>query len=261
MRLRRRAPVSIALADAAASAHREGWAKLLTHVGHGWSHGGEGWLAGVTGLTAAPFNGINVYAGASAEELEPPLRRIALSGLPYALQTRPVALRAVGDLARRHVMERQPAVPFMVATSAVTADPVPGLEIRTLGPLDGEAHARIVAEVFDAPLELMRHLSTPELLGAPGIEVLLGVLDGDAVATALVDVNPSGAGIVNVATREGARGRGIGSALTAAAVTRALGRGAPLCQLLATPSGQPVYARLGFRELERWTAWVGLPEI
>ncbi|HET9074460.1 MAG TPA: GNAT family N-acetyltransferase [Solirubrobacteraceae bacterium] len=261
MRFAPRRTDTTALADAAARAHREGWAKLLDHVGHGWSQAGDFWLAGVTGLPAAPFNGLNVYGPCLVQELGAQLRRIALSGLPCALQTRPGSRRMVAQLARRHGMARQPSAPIMAITAAPSAAAVPGLKIRTLAPEDGEPHARIVAEVFDAPLGLMRQLSSPRLLRAPGIEVLLGVLDGEPVATALLDVNPSGAGIINVATRAGARGRGIGSALTAAAAARAFARGAPLCQLLATPTGQPVYARLGFRELERWSAWVRIPAL
>ncbi len=53
--------------------------------------------------------------------------------------------------------------------------------------------------------------------------------------------------IVNVYTRPGWRGRGIGGALTRAAVEHARSRGARRVRLGAAPDGRGVYARLGFQ--------------
>ncbi len=53
--------------------------------------------------------------------------------------------------------------------------------------------------------------------------------------------------IVNVYTRREWRGRGIGSALTRAAIEHARARGARRVRLGAAPDGRGVYARLGFQ--------------
>ena len=53
--------------------------------------------------------------------------------------------------------------------------------------------------------------------------------------------------VVNVYTRPAWRGRGIGSALTRAAIEHARGRGARRLRLGAAPDGIGVYARLGFQ--------------
>lgn len=57
--------------------------------------------------------------------------------------------------------------------------------------------------------------------------------------------------IVNVYTRPGWRGRGIGTALTRVAVEHARARGARRVRLGTTETARPMYARLGFRPVTR----------
>jgi hypothetical protein len=50
-----------------------------------------------------------------------------------------------------------------------------------------------------------------------------------------------------------ARGKGAGAAVTLAATTAFPDQAAVL---IASDDGQPVYARLGYVRLERWTVWM-----
>jgi GNAT superfamily N-acetyltransferase len=59
----------------------------------------------------------------------------------------------------------------------------------------------------------------------------------------------------NIATLESARGRGYGLALTAAAA--AVDPSKP-ATLIASDLGRPVYDRLGFVAVMRFTYWLGL---
>jgi predicted GNAT family acetyltransferase len=56
-----------------------------------------------------------------------------------------------------------------------------------------------------------------------------------------------------VATMPAARGKGAGAAVTAAATAAFAGQPAVL---LASDDGQPVYQRLGYLRIARWTAWL-----
>jgi hypothetical protein len=56
-----------------------------------------------------------------------------------------------------------------------------------------------------------------------------------------------------VAVLPDARGKGAGAAVTAAATTAFDGQPAAL---IASDDGQPVYERLGYLRLERWTVWL-----
>lgn len=79
----------------------------------------------------------------------------------------------------------------------------------------------------------------------------IATLDGVPVAAAALFVAAGVAGIYNVATVPEARGRGIGRAVTAAALAEAVARGQGTAVLGASDLGYPVYRRLGFREVSR----------
>lgn len=141
-----------------------------------------------------------------------------------------------------------------------TPDAVPGLEITrvsddeelatweaTLGRGFGEGvkEARWVAEVY-------RKLG----YGDPWRHYL-GRLDGEPVATTTIFLGAGVAGVYFVMTVPEARRRGIGAAITYAALREAAGV-AEYGVLGSSPAGRSVYAGLGFREyctidLYEWT--------
>jgi len=76
-------------------------------------------------------------------------------------------------------------------------------------------------------------------------------IDGEPVSVAALFDGAGVAGIYNVATIPSARGRGIGRAVTAAAMAEGVRRGLRVAALGASPLGYPVYRRLGFEEYGR----------
>lgn len=85
----------------------------------------------------------------------------------------------------------------------------------------------------------------------PPLRNWIANLDGEAVAAAALFVGAGVAGIYNVCTVPEARGRGIGSAITAVALDAAVAQGLELAVLGSSDMGYPVYLRLGFREVSR----------
>ena len=79
----------------------------------------------------------------------------------------------------------------------------------------------------------------------------IAFLDGVPVAAAALFDGAGVAGIYNVSTVPEARGRGIGRAVTAAALAEGVARGLRTAVLGASDLGHPVYRRLGFREVSR----------
>lgn len=79
---------------------------------------------------------------------------------------------------------------------------------------------------------------------------------GDPVATATAHSAFGVTLVEGVATMPAARGKGAGAAVTAAATTAFPGQPAVL---LASDDGQPVYQRLGYLRIVRWTAWLRPP--
>ncbi len=81
---------------------------------------------------------------------------------------------------------------------------------------------------------------------------LLGRLDGRAVASAELFASAGVAGLYSVGTLPAVRGRGLGRAMTAAALREGRARGYRIGALQGTEMGVPVYRRLGFREYGRF---------
>lgn len=75
---------------------------------------------------------------------------------------------------------------------------------------------------------------------------LVGRIDGRPVATSAVLVSNGVAGLYWIGTDPAYRERGIGAALTAAAMRIGREHGMSVCTLQASSQGQPVYRRLGF---------------
>lgn len=85
----------------------------------------------------------------------------------------------------------------------------------------------------------------------------VGYLRGAAVSSATLFRGSDVAGIYNVATVTEARGQGIGTAMTLAAMRDARALGYRAAVLHATPEGMGIYRRLGFHEVctIRWYEW------
>ena len=78
--------------------------------------------------------------------------------------------------------------------------------------------------------------------------LLLARLDGRPVSTALAAVAAGGVILSNVATLPDARGRGLGRAITLAAMRHGAEAGARIAVLQATEMGRGVYHHLGFED-------------
>jgi GNAT superfamily N-acetyltransferase len=79
--------------------------------------------------------------------------------------------------------------------------------------------------------------------------------DGTAVACAVAELHEGDCGIGWVATVPEARGRGLASALMTRALLDARQAGCTTTSLQATRAGEPVYLRLGYRDLGRLQMW------
>lgn len=87
-----------------------------------------------------------------------------------------------------------------------------------------------------------------------GWHLWVGRLDGEVVATAASWVDEGVNQVEMISTAPAARGKGIGAALTWAASTAEPSLPAVL---FSSDLGRPVYERLGYVALSRWTLWFG----
>jgi GNAT superfamily N-acetyltransferase len=148
--------------------------------------------------------------------------------------------------------------PGMAATvsTLAPATPPPGVEISTLS-LDDDLEELwdMQATVFGMRSDVVRAYLAPSLLRVPGIACFVARLDGRAVSSSLAIEIDESVGVFGVATLPDARGRGVGTAITAAAVDWARDR-ADLAWLQASEDGRRVYERIGFEVVSDWDVWV-----
>ena len=145
------------------------------------------------------------------------------------------------------VVVRRPAMALHPVT--VPDEPPPrGVTIERVTDEAGLAAFRAVqAEVFEMTAEVTAAFLPRAAAETPGIVLLLARHDGVPCATSAVTFSEHGAGIVGVATPAAYRRRGIGRAVTVAALRACAG--ADLAWLYPSEMAKPLYAALGFATL------------
>jgi GNAT superfamily N-acetyltransferase len=114
-----------------------------------------------------------------------------------------------------------------------------------------------VAAPFELPDAVASAFSRIDAVLAPFVgAVVARDASGRAVAGAWTAVSHGVAGVGFVGTHADVRGRGLGTAVTAAAMRLGYAMGARSAALQASPMGRPVYARMGFREIDTYRVLV-----
>jgi len=142
---------------------------------------------------------------------------------------------------------------------------LPGEEIPPAPPELHIVEVHDAATMADAEQTVIEGYPAPELqpfrpgalwdtrmLGGP-LRLWVGYVADRAVTTGMAYTDEHVTGVYVIATREDARGRGYGAALTAQCL--AVDPLKPVV-LQASDLGQPVYQRLGFVEVAQYTLWV-----
>jgi ribosomal protein S18 acetylase RimI-like enzyme len=215
-----------------------------------------------------PVGALNGVLRMPPGELAGPLREAArrLAGVPWEILAGPdsdpglsAALLAAGagELEPSPVMAIRPDAAVLGPGPGVRPEPA-GLEIAELAAGDGAGLAEWVGcygPLFGVPAgqlaaQLRLEQARPDPPGA--LVRYTGRVGGTLAGTAALLDGHGVAGIYMVTVRPEFRRRGIGTALTAAALATAADRGLPVAVLYATPDGEPVYRRMGFAEVGRY---------
>lgn len=146
--------------------------------------------------------------------------------------------------------------PLMLATVADIAPP-DGVDIRVVAASTWDAHLATIASGFGLPIDVLRGLIGPELLDTGHYAGFTAFVEGEPASTAALIVTDDIAGVYNVATPQPFRQRGLGEAVTRAAVVEGARRGCTLTTLQASEMGYPIYERMGYRTVARWLSFTG----
>ena len=229
------------------------WARALTTAARGRFVEADAFCAGSGGGASALLNWAIVtrppdrwdaVAEAIVEAYGPDASAVVVSPFPTP-DLSPYGLGLVGH------------PPFMLRpTTTVTEPPRTTLEVREALDRDALIAAeRVLVEGY--PMPDMADLPPGDFYRPDVVDgttrVFVGYAEGAAVATAAAHSAAGLTVVENVAVLASARGRGAGAALTWGATTAWPEQPAVL---IASDAGQPVYERLGYLRVVRWTCWV-----
>jgi ribosomal protein S18 acetylase RimI-like enzyme len=230
------------------------WGRLARSVPGGWVVEASGLTCLATGSSSPSFNLALSGEGriVPSVALDAADDRFREAGLRWLLKLQPeldhelvVQARSRGLDFEEEPVYAMPIRPWVATAALLSASPLSILEAGRDTIADAVS---CFVDAFDAdPGAVARELG-PNLLTIPTFTVLVGYLSGEPVATSMLATTRSVglAGVYSVATRPAHRGRGFGTALTAAALASASEQGFDIAVLEPSPSGAPMYRRMGF---------------
>jgi GNAT superfamily N-acetyltransferase len=168
-------------------------------------------------------------------------------GTPFALYFRDEVATGLADACARAGLVEHFQMPLMVM-DPITAPPFPpdGVEIAMVDASNVDGMHRALADGYGMPIELSEVAFPSAVLALEPFIAVLATVDGEPAAVAGCYRTDDIAGVYAVATVPEHRNRGLGAAVTWAAVEIGTSTGARWSVLQASPMGAPVYERMGF---------------
>lgn len=147
--------------------------------------------------------------------------------------------------------------PCMLIDAPVPVPPLPpGIRVERMTQLHHVQDAvQINAEAYEAlklpAAETRVFFGRPQALLSSRVAGFVAYRAGEPVSTALTLFSGEGAGVYWVGTTAGARRSGLGELCTRLATQAGFAGGARVVTLQASPFGEPIYQRIGYRTYDR----------
>ncbi|MEE4174395.1 MAG: GNAT family N-acetyltransferase [Xanthomonadales bacterium] len=178
--------------------------------------------------------------------------------LPFAVIVAPAVAEALEPLRAELDLVYATDWPLMVCPGEAVQDhPREGVQSRPVrDEEDRQGLARVLAGAFQMPAESVLRAMPRRLFDSPSIEGWVAAWDGAIQSTVTATWHGSVVGIWAMGTAPEAQGQGVGKALLSRVMHDARQRGAEAFFLGATPSGFPLYERLGYVTVADCPIWV-----
>lgn len=247
---------------------RNQWELFRSIALHGGAevHDADGVLWWVTGVQAAPFNGV-LRTTVPPERADGAIDTVSATldsrGAPWSWYVGPASLPL--DLAGRlrakafRVLDTLPgmAAPLHEApdSSAHALPSAPALRFEQVREEPSlEAFGTLLGLAFDMPPAVVDPFL--RMLDAGDVRNFIALDDGEPVACASLVQAAGVAGLYNIGVLPDRQGEGIGTAVTAALMAEARAGGAETAVLWSSAAGLRCYRGLGFEERCRLTLYV-----
>ena len=216
-------------------------------------------LAFVSGLPLSLFNGCVVVDRTTRRELESAIAWVENFELPFQVWIADELRAELADVPLEHGLDRLSPYPGMVLHPLPERPPpAPGVRVETVGAAGLDAFLR-VSDQGGMPPDVTRTLFSEAFAGDPEIALFLGRVDGQPVGTSLAIRSSTAGGVYNVGTLPLARGRGVGTALTWAAVAAGRDWGHDTVVLQSSEMAFSLYRSLGFRTVASYATFERRP--
>jgi GNAT superfamily N-acetyltransferase len=220
-----------------------------------------GAVAFATGRHGAYFNPVLVVEPVSQADLGAAIEWLRATGSPMSLRVREdLEEDAVRAAAAEAGLQREAWAEIGMVLRPIGRTPPPptGLSIEAATPATMARFYEANAAGFEVPPDAtaqLLDLTPPDLAEDPDICLLGGFLDGEPVACSLAIRSAEVVGVYAVGTASHARRRGIGTAMTWAAVGAGVRWGCRAATLQASEMGESVYRAMGFTRVTAYALY------
>jgi ribosomal protein S18 acetylase RimI-like enzyme len=219
----------------------------------------DGLITCFTGAPSAMFNPTIARAAGFSEALPALEKEYEARGVQFGfLADERFSAEAI-EAAGRLGLHANPPAPSMVLHPApdLAAPAADVRVIRDAAGLEQHIHAQVAG--FGSDLDELRIFNRVSVLSSAEC-YYLAYDEGVPAATATMVATGREAGIFAVSTHPDRRRRGLGRAVTVAAIRDAVAAGCDLIYLQATAMGYPLYVGLDFRTVEHHRTFVRSPD-
>jgi ribosomal protein S18 acetylase RimI-like enzyme len=222
--------------------------KLVEHTATGATRQFGGVFAFVSDLPLSLFNGCAVVEPGGTRDLDAALRWVVSRRVPHRVFVAAELEADLAAVAAAHGLERDPVpYPGMVLHPIPDPPELPDdVEVRPIGESDRDEFLG-VGEALGLPRDLAEALFSRSFLRDAEVQAFVGHLGGHAVGYSLAIRSAGATGVYNVGTLPSARRRGVGTALTGAAVAAGRAAGFDCAVLQSSEMAVSMYEAMGFR--------------
>lgn len=238
----------------------ENWATWLKFTAD-HATGGESRTFGAircssVGVPMPLFNQAFVFDEPSPDDLAQATSWLSERNVPFWVSAPGSVARELADVAETAGLDPAAATMPGMAYAPLADLPVEEDSEVEIFPVTQSAQlgefAIVASEAFGAPLEAAGTLAPASTLDDDRCSWFLGYVNGELAACGQLLRTADVAGVYSIGVREQFRRRGLGAAITTAALIAGRDLGCTIGVLQASPMGEPVYDRMGFETVTQY---------
>ncbi len=230
--------------------------KLAEHTVEGAVREFGNTFAFVTRLPVSLFNGCVVTVPTAPAELEAALQWVSRRSTAHRVWIAETLASELSEIPPSYGLarERTPYPGMVVNPPTAAPAHAPGVTVLSVCEAGLDQFVGVSVEGGVDP-DVAHRLFTPSFARDADVELFVGRLDGRPVGTSLAIRSREASGVYNVVTLPNCRRRGVGTALTWAAVEAGRAWRFDIIVLQSSSMALPMYSRMGFRTVAPYTTF------